>query len=120
MAILRLRLESLGGVDHSTAKLLVKPNIATSVRELEKDRQRAKVSLMVRQAEPAFNGIKSAVKNLSRNVSRDLCSIPNPLLVLALLNILGTGRDDAKLRACFIKGFPDITRRGPLETCQVS
>jgi hypothetical protein len=111
------RLKSFGGFDHSRTKSLVKADIATSVRELEKDRQGAKVSVAVGQAEPAFNWIKRAVHDLSRNPFRNLCSIPNPLVFLALHNRLSRGGADAKLGAGIIKNFTNIARRGPLKTC---
>src|SRR5215475_6991312 len=47
----RQRLEPHRGIDHASTKLLVKGNIATSLREFDKNRQGANVS---RQLVPTF------------------------------------------------------------------
>src|SRR5215470_16360632 len=77
------------------------------VREFKKNRQGANVS---RQLVPAFDGVKGAIQNLSRNVSRDLCCIPDPFL----FNSLVGRRSYAKLRAGFIESFPNVPRSGAL------
>ena len=51
------------GVYHASAKLLVKCNSATSVREFEKNRQGAKVSIAVGQLVPAFDRVKGAIQS---------------------------------------------------------